>query len=113
MTTANQVFRQVANSPAGRHAAESAKEAVEAARDLGDQVTDFASDAARKAEDFASQSRGRRASNSPARNAAVDTYEEAHELSAQNPPHISLVHCARDRLPGWRDPGHAPLVLTF
>jgi ElaB/YqjD/DUF883 family membrane-anchored ribosome-binding protein len=90
MTTANQAFRQAANSPAGRHASESAKDAVEAARDLGDQVTDLASDAARKAGDLASDvSRKAGKQFSRARNAAVDAYEEAHELSVQN-PHISL-----------------------
>jgi ElaB/YqjD/DUF883 family membrane-anchored ribosome-binding protein len=90
MTTANQAFRHAANSPAGRHASESAKDAAEAARDLGDQVTDLASDAARKAGDLASDvSRKAGQQVSRARNAAVDAYEEAHELSVQN-PHISL-----------------------
>ena len=90
MTTTNQAFQQAANSPAGRHASESAKEAADAAKNLGDQVTELASDAARKAGDLAadvSQKAGKQFSR--ARNAAVGAYEEAHELSVQN-PHVSL-----------------------
>jgi ElaB/YqjD/DUF883 family membrane-anchored ribosome-binding protein len=79
MTTANQAFRQAANSLGGRHASESAKDATEAARDLADQVTDLASDISRKT--------GKQFTR--ARNATVDAYEEAHEISVQN-PHISL-----------------------
>ena len=42
MTTANQAFRQTANSPAARQAADTAKS-------MGEEVSDFASDASRKA----------------------------------------------------------------
>ncbi len=42
MTTANQAYRQAANSPAARQAAETAKS-------IGEEVSDFASDVSRKA----------------------------------------------------------------
>jgi ElaB/YqjD/DUF883 family membrane-anchored ribosome-binding protein len=79
MTTANEAFKRAANSPAGRHAAQSVDEAAEAARDLSDQIGEFASDMSRQA----SKQFGR------AREMAVDAYDEVHEASVRN-PHISL-----------------------
>ena len=54
MTTANQAFRQAANSPAAHEARDAAKSAADTARNIGEDVSDYASDAARKASDFAS-----------------------------------------------------------
>ena len=72
MTTANQAYRQVANSPAARQAAETAKS-------IGEEVSDFASVVSRKA--------GKQFDR--AKDKAADLYEEAHEATVQN-PHISL-----------------------
>ena len=78
MTTANQAFRQAANSPAGRHASEAAKEARESvkstaeaakstAESVVDDVSEFASDAARKRAILPQTSRAAPASNMPVR----------------------------------------------
>jgi hypothetical protein len=40
MTTANQVYKDVANSPAGRRAAETAKSAADGARSMGEEIGD-------------------------------------------------------------------------
>jgi ElaB/YqjD/DUF883 family membrane-anchored ribosome-binding protein len=90
MTTANQAYRSAANSNAGRQTAEAAKDIRDTARHVGDDVSDFASDAAKKAGDFASDmSRQAGRQFKRARHAASDVYDEAHELSVQN-PHITL-----------------------
>jgi ElaB/YqjD/DUF883 family membrane-anchored ribosome-binding protein len=90
MATVNQTYRSAANSNTGRQAAEAAKDIRDTARSVGDDVSDFASDAAQKAGDFASDvSRQAGRQFKRARNAASDVYDEAHELSVQN-PHISL-----------------------
>jgi ElaB/YqjD/DUF883 family membrane-anchored ribosome-binding protein len=68
MTSANQTFRQAANSPAGRQAAETAKS-------IGDEVSDFAGDVGR----MASKQYGR------AQDMAVDAYDEAHAMVRSNP----------------------------
>jgi ElaB/YqjD/DUF883 family membrane-anchored ribosome-binding protein len=105
MTTANQAFRQAANSPAGRHAAKSAKEARDAVRsaadsarsvaeDFADTASDYASDAARKAGDFASDmSRCAGREFDRARGAAADAWDELHDASERN-PHLSLAIAA-------------------
>ena len=49
MATANQAYRQAANSPAGRQAAETAKSAADTARSIGEDVGDFAGDVSRLA----------------------------------------------------------------
>jgi ElaB/YqjD/DUF883 family membrane-anchored ribosome-binding protein len=82
MTTPNQAYRQAANSPAGRQAAETVKDAretvksaAETARNIGDDVADFASDVSRKAgKQFAR-----------AQDMAVDAYDEVHDASVRNP----------------------------
>jgi hypothetical protein len=90
MTTANQAYRSAANTNVGRQAAEAAKDVRNTARHVGDDVSDFASDAVKKAGDFASDvSRQAGRQFKRAQNAASDVYDEAHELSVQN-PHISL-----------------------
>ena len=90
MTTANQAYRSAANSNAGRQTAEAAKDIRDTARSVGDDVSDFASDTAKKAGDFASDvSRQAGRQFKRARHAASDVYDEAHELSVQN-PHIAL-----------------------
>lgn len=90
MTTANQAYRSAANSNVGREAAEAAKDIRDTARNVGDDVSDFASDAAKKAGNLASDmSRQAGRQFKRARNVASDVYDEAHELSVQN-PHLSL-----------------------
>ena len=49
MTTANQAYRQAANSPAGRQAAEAVKSAADTAKSIGDDVSEFAGDVSRRA----------------------------------------------------------------
>jgi hypothetical protein len=44
MTSANQAYREAANSPAGHRAPESAKSAAESARSMGEQIADVAGD---------------------------------------------------------------------
>jgi ElaB/YqjD/DUF883 family membrane-anchored ribosome-binding protein len=94
MTTANQAFRQAANSPAGREARDAAKSAADKARELGEDASDFASDAARKAGDFASDV-SRRAGREfdRARGAAGDVWDEVHDATVRN-PHLSLAIAA-------------------
>jgi ElaB/YqjD/DUF883 family membrane-anchored ribosome-binding protein len=90
MTTANQAYRQAANSPAGREAREAAKSAADTAKSIGEDVSDFASDTARKAGDFASDV-SRRAGREfdRARGAAGDVWNEVHDATVRN-PHLSL-----------------------
>jgi ElaB/YqjD/DUF883 family membrane-anchored ribosome-binding protein len=90
MTTANQTYRQAANSPAGRETRDAAKSAADTARNIGDDVSDFASDAARKAGDFATDV-SRRAGKEfdRARGAAGDVWDEVHDATVRN-PHLSL-----------------------
>jgi ElaB/YqjD/DUF883 family membrane-anchored ribosome-binding protein len=71
MPTANEAYRQAANSPAGREAAK----AADAARSVGDQVSDFASDMSREA--------GRQFGR--AQDMAVDAYDQAHAVVRGNP----------------------------
>ena len=86
MTTANQAFRQAANSPAAHEARDAAK-----TRNIGEDVSDYASDAARKASDFASEV-SRRAGREfdRARGAAADAWDELHDASERN-PHVTLL----------------------
>jgi ElaB/YqjD/DUF883 family membrane-anchored ribosome-binding protein len=94
MATANEAYRKAANSPAGRHAAETVKDARATAKsvgeaaksigeELGEQVSDFASDVSRKA--------GKQFSRAEAM--AVDAYDEIHDASVRN-PHITLAIAA-------------------
>jgi ElaB/YqjD/DUF883 family membrane-anchored ribosome-binding protein len=98
MTTANQAFRNAANSPAGREARDAAKSAADKAREFGDSLSenasDYASDAARKAGDFASDV-SRRAGREfeRARGAAGDVWDEVHDATVRN-PHLSLAIAA-------------------
>jgi hypothetical protein len=91
MTTANQAFRQAANSPAAHEARDAAKSAADTARNIGEDVSDYASDAARKASDFASDV-SRRAGREfdRARGAAADAWDELHDASERN-PHVTLL----------------------
>jgi hypothetical protein len=77
--TANQAFGQAANS------------AAETARDIGEDVSDFASHTARKAGDFASDV-SRRAGRQfdRARGTAADVWDELHDASERN-PHVTLL----------------------
>ena len=75
MPTANEAYRQAANSPAGRKDAKVANAAADAARSVGDQVSDFASDISREA----GKQFGR------AQDMAVDAYDEAHAAMRRNP----------------------------
>ncbi len=68
MTSANQSFRQVAESPSSRRAAETAKS-------IGDEVSDFAGDVGR----IAGKQYGR------AQDMAVDAYDETHAAISRNP----------------------------
>lgn len=89
------------DSPAGRHASETAKEAretvksaAESAKSTGehiaDTMSDYATDAARKAGDFASDvSRKAGKQFSRAEAMAADAYDEIHDASVRN-PHITL-----------------------
>ena len=91
MTTANQTFRQAANSPAAHEARDAAKSAADTARNIGEDVSDYASDGARKASDFASDV-SRRAGREfdRARGAAADAWDELHDASERN-PHVTLL----------------------
>jgi ElaB/YqjD/DUF883 family membrane-anchored ribosome-binding protein len=91
MTTANQAFRQAANSPAAHKARDAGKSAADTARNIGEDVSDYASDAARKASDFASDV-SRRAGREfdRARGAAADAWDELHDASERN-PHVTLL----------------------
>jgi ElaB/YqjD/DUF883 family membrane-anchored ribosome-binding protein len=68
MTTANQSFRQAANSPAGRQAAETAKS-------IGDEVSDFAGDVGRMA----------RKQYDRAQDVAVDAFDDTYAAMRRNP----------------------------
>ncbi len=91
MTSANQAFRQAANSPAAHEARDAAKSAADTARNIGEDVSDYASDGARKASDFASDV-SRRAGREfdRARGAAADAWDELHDASERN-PHVTLL----------------------
>lgn len=90
MTTSNQFYRSATDSSGGRRASETVREVRDSARSVGDDVSDLASDAAKKAGDFASDiSRQAGRQFKRARHAASDVYDEAHDLSVQN-PHIAL-----------------------
>jgi len=90
MTSANEAYRRAANSPAGRQAAETAKDARNTAKsaadtaksmgeEFGEQVSDFASDVSRRAgKEF-----------NRAQDLASDAYDELHGASVRN-PHITL-----------------------
>ena len=69
MTTANQAFRKPANSPAGREVRDAAKSAADTARNIGQDVSDLTSDAARKAGDSPPTCRVARAGSSTGRGA--------------------------------------------
>ena len=75
MTSANQAFRQAANSPAAREAAKAANAATDTARSVGDQASEFASDVSREAARQFSR----------AQEMAVDAYDEAHAAMRRNP----------------------------
>jgi len=75
MATANQAYRQAANSPAGREAAKAADATADAARAFGDQVGEFAADMSREA--------GKQFGH--AQDMAVDAYHEAHAAMRRNP----------------------------
>ena len=75
MTTANQAYRQAANSPAGRQAADAAKSAADTAKSIGDEVSDFAGDVSRMA--------GKQFGH--AQDMATDAYDEAHAAVRRNP----------------------------
>jgi ElaB/YqjD/DUF883 family membrane-anchored ribosome-binding protein len=79
MASANQAFRQAANSPAGREAREAAKSAADTAKSIGEDVSEFASDVSRRA--------GREFDR--ARGAAGDVWDEVHDATVRN-PHLSL-----------------------
>ena len=68
MTSANQPFRQAANSPAGRKATETAKS-------IGEEASDFAGDVGR----MASKQYER------AQDMAVDAFDDAHAAIKGNP----------------------------
>jgi ElaB/YqjD/DUF883 family membrane-anchored ribosome-binding protein len=81
MATANQAYRQAANSPLGREAANAANAAADTARSIGEQVGEFASDVSREA--------GRQFGR--AQDIAVDAYDEAHAAMRRNPLTAVLV----------------------
>lgn len=68
MTSANQTFRQATNSPGGRQTAEAAKS-------VGDEVSNFAGDVGRMA--------GKQYAR--AQDIAVDAYDETHAAMSRNP----------------------------
>jgi ElaB/YqjD/DUF883 family membrane-anchored ribosome-binding protein len=82
----NQSFRQAANSPLSRHAAEAAKEAGESvksatesakstAQSVTEDLSDFATDATRRVD----KQYGR------ARDAVVEAYDEMYDRAVENP----------------------------
>jgi ElaB/YqjD/DUF883 family membrane-anchored ribosome-binding protein len=75
MTTANQAYRDAANSPAGRRAAETAKSAAEGARSMGEEISDAAGNVAA----MASKQYGR------AQDMAVEAFDDAHAAMKRNP----------------------------
>lgn len=75
MTTANQAYREAANSPAGRRAAETAKSAAESARSMGEQIAEVAGDVS----DIASKQYSR------AQDMAVEAFDDAHAAMKRNP----------------------------
>ena len=75
MTTANQAYRDAANSPAGRRAAETAKSAAEGARSMGEEIGDVAGDVAAMASKQYSR----------AQDMAVETLYDAHAAVKRNP----------------------------
>jgi ElaB/YqjD/DUF883 family membrane-anchored ribosome-binding protein len=75
MTTANQVYKDVANSPASRRAAETAKSAAEGAGSMGEEIGDVASDVAA----MASRQYSR------AQDMAIEAMDDAHAVMKRNP----------------------------
>lgn len=75
MTTGSQAYRDAANSPAGRRAAESVKTAAEGARSMGEEIADVAGDVAA----MASKQYGR------AQDMAVEAFDDAHAALKRNP----------------------------
>jgi ElaB/YqjD/DUF883 family membrane-anchored ribosome-binding protein len=75
MTTANQAYRDAANSPAGRRAAETAKSAAEGARSMGEEISDAAGNVAA----MVSKQYGR------AQDMAVEAFDDAHAAMKRNP----------------------------
>ena len=73
MTTGSQAYRDAANSPAGRRAAESVK--AEGARSMGEEIADVAGDVAA----MASKQYGR------AQDMAVEAFDDAHAAMKRNP----------------------------
>jgi ElaB/YqjD/DUF883 family membrane-anchored ribosome-binding protein len=67
MTSANESFRQAANSPASRQAAERAKS-------IGEEVSDFAGDVGRSSKQY-----GR------AQDMAVDAFDDTYAAMKRNP----------------------------
>jgi ElaB/YqjD/DUF883 family membrane-anchored ribosome-binding protein len=75
MTSANQTFRQAANSPAGREARETFKSASDTAKSIGEDVSEFASDVSRRA--------GKQFDR--AQEMAVDAYDDVYAAVRRNP----------------------------
>jgi ElaB/YqjD/DUF883 family membrane-anchored ribosome-binding protein len=75
MTSANQTFRQAANSPAGREARETVKSAADTAKSIGEDVSEFASDVSRRA--------GKQFDR--AQEMAVDAYDDVYAAVRRNP----------------------------
>ena len=75
-TTANQAYRQAANSPAGRKAADAVNSAADTAKSIGDEVSDFAGEVPR----MAGQESGRAQDAAPSRR-----HDEAHAAVRRNP----------------------------
>jgi len=75
MSVANQVYKDAANSPAGRRAAETAESAAEKARSMGEDIGDVASDVAAMASEQYSR----------AQDMAVEAFDDAHAAIRQNP----------------------------
>ncbi|HUU67674.1 MAG TPA: DUF883 C-terminal domain-containing protein [Methyloceanibacter sp.] len=75
MTTPREVYRDAANSTAGRDAAAAARDAAATARSVGDDVSEFAG----KVSDKAGEQLGR------AQDMAVDAYDDAYRYARRNP----------------------------
>ena len=93
MTTANEGFKRAANSPAGRQAADTAKE-------IGEDVANFADDVSRKA----SQQFTR------AQDMATDVYDTAHAAVRRDP--LTAIAIAVGMGLAWCACGNAPVVLS-
>jgi ElaB/YqjD/DUF883 family membrane-anchored ribosome-binding protein len=75
MATANQTYREAANSQAGRRAAETAKTAAEKARSMGEEIADVAGDVS----DMTSKHYSR------AQDMAVEAFDDAYAAMKRNP----------------------------